>query len=100
MVVGEFKCSSMSCRGLPTTPAESFPPKFNKWMTQMLAYCHNLETPYARLYSLFINGDYRHTGPQLLCWSFTFTARELQDNWRMLMNHAKHAGIWPVEETV
>lgn len=65
---------------------------------QMKCYCYHLETPYARLLSYFVNGPgsfaAKH-GPELLGWDFTFTARELQDNWQMVTNNAKHVGLLP-----
>lgn len=69
---------------------------------QMMAYCEELETAHARLIGCFVNGDYAHMRrgarkgqpptPQLLAWDIEFTARELQNNKRMLMNYARSKG--------
>ena len=95
-ILGETKLTWMSSREMPTEPCSLFPPKFSKWMCQMMAYAYHLETPYGRLLSYFVNGSYdrrNHSGPELRAWDIEWTARELHDNWRMLRNHAKHRGL-------
>lgn len=97
--LGEIKLTWMSSREVPREANGSFPEKFSKYFVQMMAYCHCLETPYARLFAFFVNGDYgfRKSGrgkpipasPEFLAWDVEFTKRELSDNWRMLINHAK-----------
>ncbi len=100
--LGEIKLSWMSSSQVPRQKGGSFPPKFDKYFVQMMAYCRCLETPYARLYAFFVNGDYsfRKTGrgtvpasPELLCWDLEFTKRELAENWQMLIQHAKMKGM-------
>lgn len=93
--VGEIKLTWMSCREMPLERTTHMPEKFSKWFVQMMAYCHILETPYARLIGFFVNGDYPRGAPRprLLAWDLQFTSRELTDNWRMLMNHAKVMGV-------
>ena len=87
--LGEFKATWMSSRyGLHD-------PRFDKWFTQMKSYCHNIETPYARLYSFFVNGDYTTHQPQLRAWDIEFSGRELRDNWDMMMRHARKRGMLP-----
>jgi hypothetical protein len=88
--VGETKLTWLSSREVPREPSSSFPSKFDKWFTQVKGYCHGLETPFARLYSYFVNGSYRPMVPELLAWDIEFSARELQENWAVIMNHAKH----------
>ena len=88
--LGEIKLTWMSSREMPQAAASRLPPKFDKWVTQMSSYCHNLETPYARLYSFFVNGNYEHPyEPELRAWDVEFSARDLKDNWRMMLNFAK-----------
>lgn len=94
--VGEIKLTWMSCRGLPDTVSNGFPPKFDKYFVQMKAYCHILDTPYARLLGFFVNGDYAKDGPMspmFKAWDVEFTARELKENWQMLINHGKQKGL-------
>lgn len=97
--LGEIKLTWMSSREVPREECMSFPAKFGKYLTQMKAYCHALGTPYARLYAFFVNGDYRKgagaSGPEFLAWDFEFSSHELHDNYRMLLNHARHKGWLP-----
>jgi hypothetical protein len=89
--LGEFKLTWYSNCGITD-------PKFDKWFTQMKAYAYHLDTPHARLYTLFVNGTYKVKGmkgkdaapkPQLMAWDIEFTPRELKDNWNMLVRHAR-----------
>ena len=95
--VGEMKLTWLSSKEVPREPANNLPPKFDKWVCQMMAYCRCLDTPHARLIAFFVNGDYRSRktkgsvgGPELLAWDLTFSSRELNENWSGLMNHAQH----------
>lgn len=97
--VGEIKLTWMSSRMVPREAANSFPPKFEKYFTQMKSYCRCLETPYARLIGFFVMGDYQYytdaagdkkpCGPELLAWDIEFSKRELDENWAMMLNHAR-----------
>lgn len=94
MRVGEIKLTWMSSREVPREPANGFPPKFDKYFTQVKSYAYHLETNYARLYILFVNGDYTHPfKPEILCWDVEFTDRELKENWDLLLSHAKRKGM-------
>lgn len=86
--LGEIKLTWMSAKDTPEGPATCFPPKFNKYVCQMQAYCYHLEMSEARLLTYFVNG--RKGSPELLAWDIEFTKRELEENWRKLMNHARH----------
>ena len=88
--LGEIKLTWLSSKDVPREPANGFPPKFDKYFTQMKAYCYHLETCYARLITFFVNGTYRPPQPELLAWDVEFTKRELAENWQMLLNHAMH----------
>jgi hypothetical protein len=90
--LGEIKLTYMSSRGVPRETGNGFPGKFDKYMTQIMFYCHSLETCHATLLTFFVNGAGNFSGPELLGWDITFTARELQDNQQMLRNHARHKG--------
>lgn len=94
--LGEIKLTWMSSREVPREPSNSFPPKFDKYFTQMMAYCYHLCTPYARLFGFFVCGNWDRTRgnqPEFLAWDIEFTKRELDENWRMLVNHARHVGL-------
>lgn len=89
--LGEIKLKWFSSRDVPREPGmNAFPPRFDKILTQMKSYAYNLETPDGRLYVFFVNGNYRPPKPEVLAWDITFTARELKENWDMMMNHARH----------
>ena len=85
--LGEIKLTWMSSKDMPREPSNNFPPKFNKYLCQMKAYGYHLELAHARLLTYFVNGMGR--APELLAWDIEFTARELKDNWQMLLNHAR-----------
>lgn len=87
--LGEIKLTWMSSREVPRHKGEQFPAKFDKYFTQMKGYCHNLDTNLARLYTFHVNGTYRPMTPELLAWDIEFSARELHENWQMLMNFAR-----------
>lgn len=91
MILGEFKRTKYSLRGMP------FSEKADKWICQMKAYCYHLAIVRARLYVLFVNGDYSYKSPggdeQIKCWEFVFTQVELDRNWRMLLRHAIKEGM-------
>ena len=85
--LGEIKLTWMSSKDVPREPANNFPPKFNKYVTQMAAYCYHLDLNEARLLTYFVNGT--GPGPEMLAWNIEFTKRELEENWRMQLNHAR-----------
>lgn len=100
--VGEIKLTWMSSSEVPHViqDANTFPPKFAKYFTQMMLYCRCLETPYARLYGFFVNGGYeflRHKKgekskppqPAFYGWDLEFSKREMDDEWAMIINHAR-----------
>lgn len=86
--LGEIKLTWMWSKDVPREPGNAFPPKFDKYLCQIKSYCHKLETNEARLIAFFVNGK-GDSVPELLAWDITFTARELHENWAMLMNHAR-----------
>lgn len=92
--LGEIKLTWMSSREVPReATTRGFPPKFNKYFTQMKCYGHHLEMPLQRLIAFFVNGDYRPSRPELLAWDIEFTAREMRDEWLMVKNHGIHMGL-------
>ena len=68
-------------------------PVYWPWLVQIKAYCHALETRYAKLWVLHINGDYKPPRP----WppkvmGLEFSAMEIAENWSMLVTHAQQRG--------
>jgi hypothetical protein len=93
LVLGELKLTWMSSRGAPMDE------KFAKWICQMQAYCYHLDISRARLFALFVNGDYRPPSPKLLAWEFGFTKKELRDNWDTLVRIGRKKGLLPNPNT-
>ena len=100
--VGEIKLTWMSERevveawGTEPGAIKTFatvPQKFRKWFTQLMNYNHALGTPYARLYSAFVNGNYKGSGPTLRAWDIEFTQRELDEEHDMLFRYARREGM-------
>ena len=92
--LGEIKVTWMSCRGWPKTQTNNLPPQFDKYLSQMMLYCHERETPYATLYPYFVRGNYKgRNDPQFLPVDIEFSARELRDNFSRLMNFGRNEGM-------
>jgi len=101
--VGEIKLTWMSNKGVPREEGNGFPPRFDKYITQMANYCHCLETPYARLIAFFVNGDWtwpskknpnaRGFRPEFLAWDIEFTKREIAEEWQRTIRHGKMMGV-------
>lgn len=90
-VVEEYKWTWKSAK-YPLTDDRYWP-----WLVQIKGYCHVTGTTRARLRVFFVNGDYQSFTPELRSWLLTFTEQELRDNWLMLLNHARYAGLFPKE---
>jgi hypothetical protein len=88
----EWKLTWKSSRRVETDGIDG---AFPRWFWQMKSYCLGLGTNVAILRVFFVNGNYGwlkgkgDSGPEERSWKFTFTERELLDNWNMLINHAK-----------
>lgn len=63
--------------------------EFFHWRIQIMAYLYALGMTKCILRVLFINGDYRGSGPIARAWALRFTPRELAENWMMLSAHAR-----------
>jgi hypothetical protein len=88
MILGESKLTWKSRRGF-----DLYAPKFLHWLYQMRAYCRALETTRARLYVIWINGDYTRFVPEVRPYDITFTVQELGENWTMLKNTGRKVGL-------
>ena len=66
------------------------------WMWQLMGYCHMLKLTRARLHVLWVNGNYRGSGPMYVRYTIQFTERELKSFWAQVLNnrenctHEKH----------
>jgi hypothetical protein len=86
-VLGEFKCTWYSSKGAPEDE------KFAKWRTQIMMYCCWLHVTTARLYVLFVNGDYKPPSPVLKAWELQFTPDELEEETETVLRHARTVGL-------
>lgn len=83
-VLEEWKCTWKSSNKF--ADIEKF---FWEWTVQIKSYLKALGLTQCRLRVYFVNGDYKDSGPQVKCAMLTFTQREIDENWRMITNHAK-----------
>lgn len=60
---------------------------FREYWWQIKSYCWMLGVTRARLYVLYVCGDWRPPVPQWRCWEVTFTDLELRENWMMMVNN-------------
>jgi hypothetical protein len=82
----EYKCTWYSTK---KTPEDIW-----HWEVQIKAYCHVIGLTRALMRVLYVNGDYqRPTKPQWHEFMYSFTEEELEENWRMLINHGKAEGL-------
>jgi hypothetical protein len=88
--LGELKLTSMSMKDMPTIEANTFPPKFDKYMTQMMLYAYWLGFVDGWLAVLSL---YKPWNPELRVFDITWTDKELAENYRMVINFAKHKGL-------
>ena len=83
--VEEWKCTWRSS-------SKWKPEDFQIWWMQVKAYCRALNTDRAILRALFVNGDWKKSGPAVKAWSAEFSRMELDENWEMIINHARWRG--------
>lgn len=84
-ILDEYKCTWKSIKN-------AHPENIWRWMVQVKGYCKMLGTTTVRFHILYLMGDYRGSGPLYRSYLFSFTQREIDDNWSMLVNHAKSKG--------
>jgi len=85
----EIKLTSMSAKDMPTEPGDSLPPKFGKYLTQMKLYARWLGLYDGVLAVVMLHQPWN---PQFRMFQLRWNDRELIENERMCMNHAKHTG--------
>lgn len=64
-------------------------------MTQVKGYCAGLGLLVVRMYILYINGDWKGGGPQFKGKRITFSQREIDETWDMIVGHARRQGLVP-----
>jgi len=82
--VEEFKSTWKSAK----RPLESI----WKYMVQTMGYCKMVGMTVVRFRVLYINGDYSYQGPIYKDSFVVFERQEIDNNWNMLISHAKSKG--------
>lgn len=85
----ETKATWKSVNKWDTGPVEKW---FWIWIVQVKGYCKMVGTREAELYAMFMNGDYRGSGPQCRGVLWEFSPLEIDENWEMIKSHAKRRG--------
>lgn len=101
----EYKCTWMSCgKGIVDEYGQPLD-RFVHWFIQMKAYAKWLEVNRFLLRVLFVNGNYNRTGklkdgsvdpesgPTFKTFDIQFSDEEIEENWAMLINHARSKGL-------
>lgn len=86
----ELKYTSMSAKDMPEDVTNSLPKKLGKYETQMKLYAYWLNIRHGMLAIVF---NHQPWNPQFRLFGLEWNKRELDENYRMCMSHAKHAGL-------
>lgn len=65
---------------------------FFAWLCQNKGYCKMLGWQAGRLVIFFVNGDYKDSGPQIVTLDLAYSAQEIEENWAMVVGHARRTG--------
>lgn len=84
-IIDEFKWTTKGIRLGPDFLAEWL------WMQQGRGYCIGYDTNRVRWHVLFVNGDYKGSGPQYWRYLVQFTDQELESTRRMLVDNRDKA---------
>lgn len=67
------------------------------WLAQTMGYCYAEETVHARYHIYWVNGNYKYNdpggGPQYRLYDLTFSEKEVEANWQMLIAYGKKIGL-------
>jgi len=92
MLVEEWKATWLSARKAATP--EDLTTNFWWWFAQMKSYCRAYDMLNARLRAFFVCGDYAPPFPMPpMQWNIEFTRKELDMNWRHILQRGKEFGI-------
>ena len=83
--IQEFKLTWKSSRNF--CPTEHF-----YYKVQGMSYCKMANLSRCHWKVLFVNGNYRGSGPQYKQWMVEFSELELQENWDSVLAHARYRG--------
>lgn len=65
---------------------------FWTWLVQLKGYCAMAHTTRARLLILFVCGTYKPPRPIVRRFDIEFTQMEVDDNWMVIVSHARRRG--------
>ena len=85
LVVEEYKCTAASSNKTPDAVW--------RWRVQAAAYCYVMGCTRAVFRVFYLNGDYRGSGPLYRVFQLDWSQQEIDENWEMLVNHAKGKGM-------
>jgi hypothetical protein len=63
-----------------------------KWMQQIMGYCYGTGTVVCKMAILYLNGDWKGGGPEYKGFKLTYTEREIEECWNMIVLHARKKG--------
>lgn len=101
----EYKCTWMSSRAGVTDEDGQPLEKFVHWFIQMKGYAKWLYVDRFLLRVFFVNGNYNRSGllrdgtidpdagPCFKTFDIGFSEEEIEENWAMLINHARDKGL-------
>jgi hypothetical protein len=78
----EYKATWRSARRL-----DAFEDDFGEWLISNKSYCRASKTNLAEFFVLFINGDYKPMEPFGRRVEVSYTQRDLDENWDMVLRH-------------
>ena len=85
----EVKATWMSRLEKTETKGVAPPPRritdMKRWMLQLAGYCYMMGLTRARMHVLWVNGDYRNSGPQYFTYLIEFTQQELERVWNNMI---------------
>jgi hypothetical protein len=82
----EFKCTWKKVRSGPDLLAEWY------WMAQGKGYCKGYGVRHVKWHVFYVNGDYHNSGPIYKTYTVEFSEKEIEQSWRMVLNH-KHLAV-------
>lgn len=86
----EIKYTSMGAQDMPEEVTNGLPPKFSKYSCQMMLYAKWMGLHHGAL-AVVLN--HKPWDPQFRLFHIEWNDRELDENEKMIMSHAKHAGM-------
>jgi hypothetical protein len=92
---GEIKWTSKSAKDLPMSVSTFLPPKYDKYLAQLMLYTYWLRIEFDVEVQGWLSLSLMHQAwnPQFRCYNIDFVDRELHDNYQMCMNYAIEKGL-------